>query len=79
MKIRTSLIASDTKRFHLLHRLESAGDLVSMVETLNLCFDPVARRVAPFAADISSYFSSWSRPSDDGLPPLSIGRRPFRN
>ncbi|WP_081494591.1 thioesterase family protein [Bradyrhizobium yuanmingense] len=79
VEIRTSLIASDTKRFHLLHRLESAGDLVCMVETLNLCFDPAVRTVAPFTANISSYFSSWGSSPDDAHPQLSISRRPSRN
>ncbi|KUM25074.1 hypothetical protein AU467_27765 [Mesorhizobium loti] len=75
VEIRTSLIAWDTKRFQLLHRLESAGDLTCTVETLNLCFDPATRRAASFTADISGYFGSWGRPPDSAHPKLLI-RRP---
>lgn len=75
--ILTSLIAWDTKRFHLLHRLESAGNLSCTVETINLCFDPVSRRVAPFTDAISSYFATWGS-SADTFPELSINRRPSR-
>ncbi|WP_271619785.1 thioesterase family protein [Bradyrhizobium sp. CCBAU 51745] len=79
VEIRTSLIAWDTKRFHLFHRLESASNLVCTVETMNLCFDPTNRRVAPFPAAISSYFSSWGSSPDDVHAQLSIGRRPSRS
>ncbi|WFU80530.1 thioesterase family protein [Bradyrhizobium sp. CIAT3101] len=76
--IYTTLIASDTKRFHLFHRIESAGDLACTVETLNLCFDPTSRRVAMFTAPISGYFAAWGSPPADAQPRLSITRRPFR-
>ncbi|WP_128948274.1 acyl-CoA thioesterase [Bradyrhizobium nanningense] len=77
--IHTTLIASDTKRFHLLHRIESAGDLACTVETLNLCFDPASRRVALFTGPVSSYFAAWGSPPADAHPQLSISRRPFRS
>ncbi|MCK1615974.1 thioesterase family protein [Bradyrhizobium sp. 159] len=73
--IRTTLIAADTKRFHLLHRIESAGDVACTVETLNLCFDPASRRVALFNAPISSYFAAWGTPPADAIPQLSISRK----
>ncbi|MFB6453397.1 thioesterase family protein [Bradyrhizobium tunisiense] len=75
----TSVIASDTKRFHLFHRLESAGNLVCTVETLNLCFDLATRRAAPFTANISSYFASCGSPPDEVFPQLSISQRPSRS
>lgn len=77
--IHTTLIAWDTKRFHLLHRIESAGNLGCTVETLNLCFDPASRRVALFTASIGSYFAAWGSPPTDALPQLSISRRPPRS
>lgn len=76
VEIRTALIASDAKRFQLLHRIESAGQLSCTVETLNLCFDPSIRKVAPFPEAMSNYFSSWGSPPDDAAPQLSIVRRP---
>ncbi|MEX2696679.1 thioesterase family protein [Rhizobium mongolense] len=76
VEIFTALIAWDTKRFQLLHRLESAGNLACTVETLNLCFDPVIRRAAPFATGVSDYFASLGGPPEDALPILSISRRP---
>lgn len=79
VEICTSLIAWDTKRFHLLHRIKSAGNLVCAVETMNLCFDPANRRVAPFTNAISSHFASWGDPPDDARPLLSISRRPCRS
>ncbi|MET4359074.1 acyl-CoA thioester hydrolase [Bradyrhizobium sp. RT9b] len=77
--IHTALIASDTKRFHLLHRVESADTLACTVETLNLCFDPANRKVAPFTAIIGSYFAAWGSPPADVLPQLSIRRRLSRS
>ncbi|MCK1335145.1 acyl-CoA thioesterase [Bradyrhizobium sp. 38] len=79
VEIRTSLIACDAKRFHLLHRLESAGNLVCTVETMNLCFDPAIRRVVPFTDTISGNFASWGDPPDDAEPLLLISRRPSRS
>lgn len=63
LKVRTSLIAWDAKRFHLLHRLESAGNLACTVETMNLCFDPASRRVIWFTDTISGNFASWGTPT----------------
>lgn len=77
--IQTALIASDTKRFHLLHRIETAGELACTVETLNLCFDPVSRRVALFTAPIRSYFAGWGSSPADALPQLSVSPRPSRS
>lgn len=77
--IHTTLISSDTKRFHLLHRIESVGHLACVVETLNLCFDPTSRKVALFTAQITNYFAAWGSPPDDALPQLSIRRWPSRS
>ncbi|MGY3238261.1 acyl-CoA thioester hydrolase [Bradyrhizobium sp. USDA 4472] len=79
VEIFTCLIAYDSKRFHLFHRLESTGNLVCTVETMNLCFDPVTRRVAPLPAVVSSHFASWGSSPHTVQAQLSIGRRPSYN
>ncbi|UPJ26395.1 thioesterase family protein [Bradyrhizobium sp. CW1] len=76
VEIYTTLIASDTKRFHLLHRVESAGEVACTVETLNLCFDSASRKVALFTASVRSYFAAWPSPPSDAHPKLAISRRP---
>ncbi|MBP1885149.1 thioesterase family protein [Sinorhizobium mexicanum] len=76
VEIYSSLIAWDTKRFHLLHRIESAGAIACTVETMNLCFDVILRKIIPLAPATSSYFASWCEPPKDAVPRLSItGRR----
>lgn len=75
VEIHTALTAYDTKRFQLVHRIESSGDLVCTVETLNLCFDPVARRATNFTAAIIERFEACLASPDDATPKLSIKRR----
>lgn len=75
VEIRTGLIAFDTKRFQLLHRIESAGVVACTVETLNLCFDPASRKVTNFTAAMNGYFISWGSPPDDATPQLPLDRR----
>ena len=75
VEIRTALTAYDTKRFQLIHRIESGGDLVCIVETLNLCFDPLMRRAANFTAAIIDRFEASMASPNDATPQLSIKRR----
>ncbi|MGY3078163.1 acyl-CoA thioester hydrolase [Bradyrhizobium sp. LM6.10] len=77
--IHTALLASDTKRFHLFHRIQSEGEIACTVETVNLCFDAANRKVALFTARISNYFAGWGSPPADAVPKLSISRRPSRS
>ncbi|TXR50535.1 acyl-CoA thioesterase [Phyllobacterium endophyticum] len=76
VQIRTSLLAFDSKRFQLLHHLESGGNLSCTVETLNLCFDTASRRATPFTEEMTAYFASWGPPPINAVAHLIIGRRP---
>lgn len=73
--VSTALLAFDSKRFHLLHHLKNSDELMCSVETLNLCFDPAARKVANFNEQIERYFQSWPSPPSDARPMLSMARR----
>jgi len=75
VEIRTALTAYDTKRFQLIHRIESGGDLVCTVETLNLCFDPIVRRAANFTVAIIDHFERRVAARDEATPQLSIKSR----
>lgn len=75
IEIRTLLLAFDTKRFHLMHRIESQGELCCVVETANLCFNPTERRAANFTSRIIDSFQKRVAIEHDNQPKLSIARR----
>ncbi|MBW0370811.1 acyl-CoA thioesterase [Ensifer adhaerens] len=75
VEVMTALLAFDSKRFQLLHHINSGDELMCTVETLNLCFDPDARRVANFGEQIGRYLGSWPPPPRDAIGKLSITRK----
>lgn len=75
VKIRTLLLDFDTKRFHLMHRIESQGELCCVVETANLCFNPTERKAASFTTRIADRFRDRVSIEGDTQPRLSIARR----
>ncbi len=75
VEIHTILAAYDTKRFHLIHNIESGGNLACTVETLNLCFDPVTRRVARFQDETIACFAGLVAAPGEAAPQLTITRR----
>lgn len=75
VEVVSALIAFDSKRFQLFHRIRSSGRTMCTVETLNLCFDPESRKVVDFTTGIAKAFAAWPSPPDDAIPRLSIVRR----
>lgn len=75
--ITSQILAWDEKRIHQFQRMYHAGEgfLAATCEWMNLHFDPVARRVAPWPEEIRARISDFTDNQGSHPWPPEAGRR----
>ncbi len=81
LRVATALAGTERNRIHLMHEMQSAGELLARQETLLLHVDLTTRRAAAMPGDVARRVQALAPPSGVGLPAwvgrhVAIGQRP---